>query len=72
MSLTPRSVLVNGAPRQTGAHTLQGVLAELGIERQRSGIAVAVDGAIVPRGAWPDTPVHDGQRLEIITAQAGG
>jgi len=67
-----RSVWINGAPRPTSAHTLSAVLDELGIGRERAGIAVAVDGAIVTRRAWADTPIAEGQRLEIITAQAGG
>lgn len=72
MSGSTRSLLVNGAPRQLAADTVAEVLVALGIAPERPSIAVAVDGAIVARRAWTDTPVADGQRLEIITAQAGG
>ena len=36
------------------------------------GSAVAVDGEVVPRSAWSDTPLHDGQAVELITAVQGG
>lgn len=37
-----------------------------------SGIAVAVNGEVVPRGSWPDTRVADGDRVEVLTAVQGG
>ena len=36
------------------------------------GVAVAVDGAVVPRAAWPDTVLTDGARVEVLTAVQGG
>lgn len=39
---------------------------------RRLGVAVAVDGTVVPRSAWADTAVDDGQTLEIVTAVQGG
>ena len=36
------------------------------------GIAAAVDGEVVPRRAWPDTPLADGSVVEIVTAVQGG
>jgi sulfur carrier protein len=38
----------------------------------QTGVAVAVDGAVVPRAAWPDTVLTDGARLEVLTAVQGG
>ena len=38
----------------------------------RRGVAVAVDGEVVPRSAWDDTVVSDGQRIEIVGAIQGG
>ncbi|MBO3089802.1 sulfur carrier protein ThiS [Cellulomonas sp. zg-ZUI40] len=37
-----------------------------------TGVAAALDDAIVPRGLWADTPVPAGARLEIVTAVQGG
>ena len=39
---------------------------------QTRGIAVAVNGLVVPRGAWPDTPVRGGDVVEVVTAVQGG
>ena len=36
------------------------------------GVAAAVDGAVVPRRAWPDTPLADGSVVEVVTAVQGG
>lgn len=37
-----------------------------------TGIAVALNGDVVPRGAWPTTSVADGDRIEVVTAMQGG
>lgn len=39
---------------------------------QPRGIAVARDGTVVPRGAWGDTVLAEGDRLEVLTATQGG
>ncbi|HEY7946806.1 MAG TPA: sulfur carrier protein ThiS [Acidimicrobiales bacterium] len=36
------------------------------------GIAVARNGEVVPRSAWPTTALADDDRVEIVTASAGG
>jgi len=40
--------------------------------RGRAGIAVARNGAVVPRSAWEDTVLAPGDRVEIVTVTAGG
>ncbi len=37
-----------------------------------SGVAVAVDGEVVPRASWAETPLVDGARVEVLTAVQGG
>lgn len=37
-----------------------------------TGVAVAVDDAIVPRGLWATTLVPAGARVEVVTAVQGG
>ena len=39
---------------------------------ERRGVAVAVDGAVVPRSAWRRTTLADGQRVEVVGAIQGG
>jgi len=36
------------------------------------GVAVARNGDVVPRSSWEHTPVLAGDRIEIVTAAAGG
>jgi sulfur carrier protein len=36
------------------------------------GVAVAVDGEVVPRARWAGTGLVDGARLEVLTAVQGG
>jgi sulfur carrier protein len=36
------------------------------------GVAVAVDGEVVPRGEWSTTEVRDGQQVEVLHAVQGG
>lgn len=37
-----------------------------------TGVAVALDGAVVPRGAWASTVLRDGATVEVLTAVQGG
>lgn len=37
-----------------------------------SGIAVAVDGEVIPRGEWSATRLRDGQAVEVLQAVQGG
>ena len=62
---------VNGQPRDApaGATVAQVVATVTG---QRSGVAAAVNGEVVPRRAWPGTPLQDGDQVEVVTAVQGG
>ena len=64
-------VLANGEPREVpdGA-TVAGLVAVL--TNQETGIAVAVNGEVVPRRAWPGRPLADGDQVEVVTAVQGG
>lgn len=36
------------------------------------GVAVAIDGEVVPRAEWPSTGLQDGARIEVVAAIQGG
>ena len=36
------------------------------------GVAVALNGEVVPKTGWPTTPLHDGDRVEVLVAAQGG
>jgi sulfur carrier protein len=54
------------------ATTVATIVARSGADPDRRGVAVAVDGEVVPRSAWDDTNLSDGQRVEIVGAIQGG
>ena len=64
-------ITVNGIERQVDDRITVDALLDL-VEAPRSGIAVAVDNAVVPRAEWPTRRVHDGAVVEILTAVQGG
>ena len=37
-----------------------------------SGVAVAVDGEVVPRGRWEGQALAEGQQVEVLQAVQGG
>ena len=39
---------------------------------ERRGIAVALNGEVVPRSAWDVTDLRPGDRVEVLTAAQGG
>jgi sulfur carrier protein len=65
------TVTVNGQQWELphGA-TLADVLERFGVPSW--GVAVAVDGAVVPRASWPGTALPEGASVEVLTAVQGG
>lgn len=43
-----------------------------GAAGETRGVAVAVDGEVVPRAAWEQTRLTEGQRVEVVRAIQGG
>ena len=51
--------------------TVADAVAASGAEARR-GVAVAVEGEVVPRSEWESTPLRDGQQVEVLNAVQGG
>jgi sulfur carrier protein len=47
-------------------------LARVGVEPGSRGVAVAVDGEVVPRAAWESFALGDDADVEVLTAMQGG
>ena len=62
---------LNGAAITVDAGTTVGSLID-GSVPDRRGIAVAVNGGVVPRSQWDHTRLSEGDRVEILTAAQGG
>ncbi|MFF7988621.1 sulfur carrier protein ThiS [Kitasatospora xanthocidica] len=65
------ALTVNGRPRAVPATT---TLAEVvaTVSRANTGVAAALNEAVVPRGSWSGTLLSAGDRVEILTAVQGG
>ncbi|HEX2903332.1 MAG TPA: sulfur carrier protein ThiS [Jatrophihabitans sp.] len=63
-------IILNGQPHTVTAASLQELVRS--ISDRDTGIAVAVNSAVVPRSSWPSTPVNDGDRVDVVTAVQGG
>jgi sulfur carrier protein len=65
------TVVVNGQHWLIAANaTIADVVARLSAESR--GVAVALDGAVVPRANWAATQVRAGAVIEVLTAVQGG
>ena len=65
------NVVVNGEPRvEPEGSTVEDLTDGLGAARR--GVAVALNDEVVARSAWAATPLHDGDRIEVLGAMQGG
>lgn len=63
--------MLNGERHEIDDGTdLARVLTDAGLPER--GIAVAVDGEVVPRASWAQYVPAEGARLEVLTAVQGG
>ena len=66
-------IVLNGQPSDLSAGaTVAEVLARLDLQLDARGVAVAVDGEVVPRAAWDAFALPEGARVEVLTAMQGG
>jgi sulfur carrier protein len=66
IELNGERVEVNGAP------TVAAMVERTRAHGEVRGVAVAVDGEVIPRSAWDDTRLSDGQKVEVVGAIQGG
>jgi len=65
-------IRVNGEVEPLVAATLAALLAEKAVDVAQRGIAVALNGSVVPRSAWSETELKPGDSVEIVRARQGG
>jgi sulfur carrier protein len=67
------NVTVNGQLRRLDAGaTVASVLELLDVAPGGRGVAVALDGEVVSRSRWAQTPVSEGALIEVVAAIQGG
>ena len=52
--------------------TLEEAVRASGARPDGRGVAVALDGEVVPRAEWDSTSLRDGQSVEVVRAMQGG
>lgn len=66
-------ILLNGESSELRpGEPVAAALARLGLDTQARGVAVAVDGEVIPRSGWAKHPLHEDARVEVLTAMQGG
>lgn len=66
-------MIVNGERSEVSAGaTVVAVLRGLGLEADARGVAVAVDGEVLPRACWETFALPEDARVEVLTAMQGG
>jgi len=63
-------VIVNGEQREIASRSVDALLGEL--EYQGTHFAVALNFDVLPRSQWAQTPLKNGDEIEIITPRQGG
>jgi sulfur carrier protein len=63
-------VIVNGEAREIASVRIDALLGEL--EYEGTHFAIALNFDVLPRSRWAETPLQNGDEIEIITPRQGG
>ena len=66
------SITVNGEARDWKDQSMVELLGEFDVEPGRAGVAVALNGAVLPRDDWAATRLVEGDEVEIVYIVRGG
>lgn len=67
------NVTLNGEPRAVPDDaTVASVIDLLEVAPGARGVAVALDGEVVTRSQWSETPLREGSLVEVVAAIQGG
>jgi sulfur carrier protein len=66
-------IVVNGQDSDVRAgETIAALLGTLGVGADARGVAVAVEGEVVPRARWSTFALPERARVEVLAAMQGG
>jgi sulfur carrier protein len=63
-------VIVNGEQKEISSMRVDALLSEL--EYEGTHFAIALNFDVVPKSRWAETPLNNGDEIEIITPRQGG
>ncbi len=66
-------IILNGNSSDLrGGESVLAAIQQLGLPADARGVAVAVDGEVIPRAQWEDVRLSEGTRVEVLSAMQGG
>jgi sulfur carrier protein len=66
-------IVLNGEQAEVSSEeSLARVLERMGVSSERRGVAVAVDGEVVPRAQWKQFTLPEHAHVEVLSAMQGG
>lgn len=66
------TISVNGVLQPLNNLKLFKLLEENGVDGRKGGVAVALNGEVVPRGDWAQTSLKSDDKVEIVQIVRGG
>jgi sulfur carrier protein len=66
------TIRINGETQQLRVSTIAELVAEKSDMQAGRGLAVALNGTLVRRADWANTPLQAGDAVEIVRAMQGG
>ncbi len=66
------TITMNGTQHALTSPTIAAALAALRLNAQSAHVAVALNDVVVRRSQWESCTLKNGDRMEVITAVAGG
>jgi thiamine biosynthesis protein ThiS len=63
-------IQINGQEKELSVSTVAELVEQLGLKGDR--LAIELNRDIVPRAKWAETPVHEGDKLEMVHFVGGG
>ena len=66
-------IILNGNSSDLrGGESVLAAIQQLGLPADARGVAVAVDGEVIPRAQWEVVRLSEGARVEVLSAMQGG
>ena len=67
-----KTISVNGEQKPLNSSMLIELLEENGVDSGKGGVAVALNGEVVPRADWAQTSMKQDDKVEIVHIVRGG
>jgi len=66
------TIFINGERKPLSSSILIELLEENGVDSSKGGVAVALNGEVVPRADWAQTSMKTDDKVEIVHIVRGG